>query len=36
MESSAEKKAVRAAAEITPGVRGVNDHLTVYGGDLGR
>lgn len=36
MESSAEKNAVRAAAEITPGVRSVNDHLTVYRGDLGR
>jgi CBS domain-containing protein len=29
VESQAEKKAVRVAAEITPGVRGVNDHLII-------
>lgn len=30
VESPAEKNAVRVAAEITPGVRSVNDRLTVY------
>ena len=29
VESQAEKKAVRVAAEITPGVRAVNDHLII-------
>jgi CBS domain-containing protein len=30
VESAAEKNAVRAAAEISPGVRRVNDHLAVH------
>ena len=30
VESPAEKNAVRATAEITPGVRTVNDHLAVH------
>jgi CBS domain-containing protein len=30
VDSAAEKKAVRVAAELTPGVRAVNDNLVVY------
>jgi CBS domain-containing protein len=33
VDSQAEKKAVRVAAEITPGVRGVNDHLLIRPAD---
>ena len=35
VESKAEKKAVRVAAEITPGVRGINDHLIIRPAESG-
>lgn len=34
VDSAAVRNAVRVAAEIAPGVQGVNDHLTVYAEDL--
>ena len=35
VDTEAEKKAVRVAAEITPGVRGINDHLIIRPAELG-
>jgi len=35
VDTEAEKKAVRVAAEITPGVRGINDHLIIRPAESG-